>query len=89
MNGAVRIQMGTAPACSSCSASGQVQHVFLSMRGIEVHLSTTAGDDSPDWLELLPSELAKHPLQADLVTDTAGRGTREPLGGVVAIPAGI
>jgi hypothetical protein len=81
--------MGTEPACSSCGASGQVQHIFLTIQGIEVHPSATADEDSSDWKELLPRELAKHPLQVDLVTDTAGRGTREPLGDVVAIPAGI
>ncbi len=89
VNGAVRIQLATEPACSSCAASGQVQHVFLSIRGIAVHPSTTADDDSPDWLELLPSELVKRPLQVDLVGGTAGRGAREPLGEVVAIPVGI
>ncbi len=88
-NGAVRVQMGTEPACSPCAASGQVQHIFLTIRRIEVHPSTTADEDSSDWQELLPPGLVKQPLQVDLVRGTADRGAREPLGEIVAIPAGI
>jgi hypothetical protein len=86
---AVRVQLGTEPACSSCAGSGQVQHIFLSIRGIEVHPSTIADDDSTDWLELFPPELVKQPLQIDLMRGGADRGAREQLGGIVAIPAGI
>ena len=88
-NGAVRVQLATESACSSCAGSGHVQHIFVSVRGIEVHTSTTAGDDLPDWQELLPPELVKQPLQVDLVRGTADRDAREPLGEIVAIPAGI
>jgi hypothetical protein len=89
VNGAVRIQMGADPACSSCAASSQIQHIFVTLRGIEIHPSTTTDDDSPDWQELLPSELSKYPLQVELVGGAAGQGAREPLREIVAIPAGI
>jgi uncharacterized protein DUF4382 len=89
VNGAVRVQMATDPACSSCATSSQIQHIFVTILGIEIHPSTTADDDSPDWQELLPSDLTKHPLQVDLVGGAAGQSTREPLGEIVAIPAGI
>ncbi len=89
MNGAVRVQMDTQLACSSCAGSSQVQHIFMNIRGIEVHPSATADDDSPDWQELLPPEFVKQPLQVDLVRGTADQGAREPLGEIVAIPAGI
>ena len=88
-NGAVRVQMETEPTCSSCAGSGHVQHIFVSVRGIEVHPGTTADGDSPDWQELLPPKLVKQPLQVDLVRGAADRGAREPLGEIVAIPAGI
>jgi len=87
--GAVRLAVQTIPMCSSCSESGRIQHIFLSIRGIEVHPSTTAEDDSADWQELLPPELVKQPLQVDLVGGTADRIAREPLGEIVTIPAGI
>jgi hypothetical protein len=88
-NGAVRLTVQTVPMCSSCSESGRIQHIFVSIRGIEVHPSTTADDDSPDWQELLPPDLVKQPLQVDLVRGTADQSAREPLGDIVAIPAGI
>ncbi len=87
-NGAIRLQMGTEPACSSCAGSGNVQHVFMSIRGIEVHPGMTADDDPTDWQELTP-QLAKQPLQVDLVRDLAARSGREPLGEIVTVPAGI
>src|SRR6266849_4664860 len=74
--------------CSSCSESDRIQHIFVSIRGIEVHPNTTANDDSPDWQELAP-QLAQQPLQVDLVRGTADRNAREALGEIVVIPAGI
>src|SRR6266478_6236659 len=88
-NVAVRVETHIDPKCTSCSGSRRIQHIFLSIRGIEVHPSTTAEDDSPDWQELLPPELLKQPLQVDLVGGTADRSAREPLGEIVTIPAGI
>ena len=88
-NGAVRLTVLTVPMCSSCSDSGRIRHIFVSIRDIGIHPSPTADDDSPDWQELLPPGLARQPLQLDLV-----RGTRDPSGRVllremVTIPAGI
>jgi len=88
-SGAVRLTVQTVSMCSSCSGSNQIQHIFVSIRGIEVHPSTTADNDSPDWQELLPPELVEQPLQVDLVRRIADRGAREPLGEIVVIPAGI
>jgi hypothetical protein len=88
-NVAVRVETHIDPECTSCPGSSRIQHIFLSIRGIEVHPSTTAEDDSPDWQELLPPELVKQPLQVDLVGGTAARGAREPMGEMVTISAGI
>ncbi len=88
-SGAVRLTVQTVPMCSSCSESDRIQHIFVSIRGIEVHPSTTADDDSPHWQELLPPELVEQPLQVDLVRGTADRSPREPLGEIVTVPAGI
>src|SRR5258708_30157656 len=87
-NTAVRVEMDTEPACGSCAGSVQVQHIFVSIRRIEIHPSRTSDDDSPDWQELAPG-LAQQPLQVDLVRSTADRNAGEPLGEIVAIPAGI
>jgi hypothetical protein len=87
-NGAIRVRMGTQPACSSCAGSGNVQHVFASIRGIEARASMTANDDPADWQQLAP-QLAEQPLQVDLVRDTADWSAREPLGEIATVPAGI
>ncbi len=88
-NGAVRVQARTVPVCSSCPSSGRVQHLFVTIRGIAVHPMAMADDDSPDWRELLPTDVAKQPIQIDLVGGTSDQNARVPLGEFVAIPAGI
>jgi hypothetical protein len=88
VNGAVRLTVQTVPMCNSCSGSGRIQHIFVSIRGIEVHPGTPAEDDSSDWHELAP-QFTKRPLQVDLARDTADRVVRELSGEIVAIPAGI
>jgi len=85
-NGAVRVLTHTASACSSCSASSRIAHIFVSLRGIEVHPSAIANDASPDWQELMP-RLRGQPLQFDLVSAAANREDRLPLGEGAAIPA--
>jgi hypothetical protein len=87
---AVRLAVQTVPMCIiSCSESARIEHIFVSMRGIEVHPSMTADNDSSDWQELLPPGLVNEPLQVDLVGGTSDWGAREPLGEIVTIPAGI
>lgn len=85
-NGAVRVLTHTASTCSSCSASSRIAHIFVSLRGIEVHPSAIADDASPDWQELMP-QLRGQPLQFDLVSAAASRWARLPLGEGVTIPA--
>ncbi|HWY07734.1 MAG TPA: DUF4382 domain-containing protein [Candidatus Acidoferrales bacterium] len=89
MNAAVRLQLATEPACSFCSGSGQVQHIFISIRGIELNPSAAARDDSPDWQELLLPELEQKPLQIDLLESNAVQGIREPFVKTAPFPAGI
>ena len=87
-SGAVRVVLETIPMCRSCSDSARIQHAFVSIQGIDIHASATADDESSDWQALLP-RLAKQPLQVDLMEAAADRGSREPLGEVVEVPAGI
>jgi Domain of unknown function (DUF4382) len=46
--------------------SPNLQHVFITVRGIEAHSSALAAEDSPDWQELAP-EFATEPVQIDLM----------------------
>jgi hypothetical protein len=89
MNAAVRPQLAAEPVCSSCVGSSQVQHIFISIRGIELNPSTTAQDDSPDWQELLLPEFEQKPRQIDLLESNADQGIREPFAETAVVPAGI
>jgi len=53
-NGDVRILAHIVSACSSCPASSQIAHIFVSLRGLEIHPIASADDASPDWQELMP-----------------------------------
>jgi len=65
--GAVIVQMSTAsPSPSPSALPNHVQHIFLTLRGIEAHPSMTADEESSGWQELAP-DLAAHPLQLDLL----------------------
>jgi hypothetical protein len=89
MNAAVRPQLAAEPVCSSCVGSSQVQHIFLSIRGIELNSGATAHDDSPDWQELLPPEFERKPLQIDLLEGKADQPVQAPFGKIALVPAGI
>ena len=89
MNAAVRPQLAAEPACSSCAGSGQVRHIFLTIRGIELNSSATAHNDSPDWQELLPPGLEQNPLQIDLVEGKADQTIQAIFGKTALVPAGI
>ena len=83
---AVRLHMSAEPVCISCLGSGQVQHIFLTIRGVELNSSATAHDDSPDWQKLLPPEIEQSPLQIDLME---GKADQAPFGKAALVPAVI
>jgi len=84
--GAVIVQINAASAPPAASASfppplasshpspgaspSNVQHIFVTLRGIEAHPDMVADKDSPDWQELAPNLLA-HPVQLDLLAPLA------------------
>src|SRR5260370_11410521 len=92
--GAVIVQMSTASAPHAGSAAfraprssahaspsalpSHVQHIFLTLRGIEAHPSMMADEDSPGWQELAP-DLAAHPLQLDLLAPVGPSRNSPPL----------
>jgi Domain of unknown function (DUF4382) len=48
----------------------RIQHVFVTLRGIDANPTATADENSPDWQELAPN-LAKEPVQIDLLSRAA------------------
>src|SRR4030095_16031725 len=85
--GTVRVLTHTVSTCSSCSASSRIAHIFVSLRGIEVHPSAISDAAAPDWQGLLPL-FQGHPLHFDIVSTAAGREAQLPLGEGATIPAG-
>jgi len=70
---AVSVAMIAAPMCPGCSGSSSVQHIFVSLRGIEAHASGLALDPAlgdAGWAELAP-QLAQQPVQLDLMARPA------------------
>ena len=86
--GTVRVSISASATASAASAEAtpaKVQHIYVTLRGIEAIASALADDDSPDWRELAP-KLAAQPVQLDLLarnTDSCERSTF----GDVALPA--
>jgi|HubBroStandDraft_4_1064222.scaffolds.fasta_scaffold253995_1 hypothetical protein len=93
--GVVFVQMSVASALPAVSAAFPsplasprgVQHIFVTLRGIEAHPNTMADEDSTGWEELAP-DLVAHPMQLDLLApngDSRSRG----LPGSADVPATV
>jgi hypothetical protein len=48
----------------------RIQHIFVTLRGIDANPSAAADENSPDWQELAPN-LSKEPIQLDLLSRSA------------------
>jgi hypothetical protein len=76
--GNVTVQMGAASVSSVSDASTssavfapvpsprEIRHIYITLRAIDAHVSSTAGDAASGWQELAPA-LAPHPAQVDLL----------------------
>jgi len=85
-NGTVRLQVGAAPMSSAGAGPSSIQHIFVSLRGVEANPSAIAGENSPDWEGLAP-KLAQQPMQVDLMARAADSCAPGPFG-EVAVSAG-
>ena len=83
INGAMSVLALKPLLCAFCAAPGP-QHVFVTLRAVQLRSSAIAESGSSDWLEIAP-RLADEPLQIDLV----GGPVPEVLVDNAAIPAGI
>ena len=83
VNAMVRTVTLKTPACEACSNAARVEHVFVTLQGIQLN-PDSADDTSPDkWLEIAP-ELAIKPHQIDLIGDSRSELLREN----ALVPAG-
>jgi hypothetical protein len=76
------------PDAQATPAPAAIQHIFVTLRGIEASPSVIPNDDSPDWRELAP-HLATQPAQLDLLAhDSDSCDRNQHTFADVAIPAG-
>lgn len=64
--GAVRVALVRSPSCELCTSSARVEHLYVMLRGVQLHPSAIADRNSPDWVEVAP-QLADEPQQMDLI----------------------
>ena len=77
-NGGITVAIGPVATSPFASTAPNLQHLFVTLRGIEAHSNAMATAESPDWQQLAP-ELAEHPMQIDLMAAPA-LGARCSLG---------
>lgn len=68
-------------------ASHPIQHIFVTLRGIDIHPGAIADERSPDWLELLP-HLSGPATQIDLFGGAKTPNVQWRSSELAAIPAG-
>jgi hypothetical protein len=68
--GTVRLRVTPSPTPDAqptpASTPAGIQHIFVTLRGIDAAPSAIPNDDSPNWRELAP-QLASRPVQLDLL----------------------
>lgn len=67
-NGNVRLRFSAPPDSVEAWHKAGIQHVFLTLRGIEARLKPDSGEDSSEWLDLAP-KLRLQPVQIDLLAE--------------------
>lgn len=82
----VNVSISDPPSCSP--PSGSFKSVFITIRSVQAHISVTADDNSPGWVDLVP-ELNTQPVQVDLLNLPAnGACLLKQLGSNASLPAG-
>jgi Domain of unknown function (DUF4382) len=69
-NGTITVGINSVRPSPVAPMSPNLQHVFITLRGIEANPNSVAAEDSPDWQELAP-EFATEPVQIDLMATPA------------------
>jgi hypothetical protein len=56
--------------CETCTASSRAQHIFVTLKSIQLHSVFPSSPSSPEWVELAP-QLLRKPRQIDMVGDSS------------------
>jgi len=81
----LRVSAAPTPSAQAMQSSAAIQHIFITLRGIEATPSVIPNDDSSDWRELAP-KLATQPEPLDLLGPSADSCARNTFADA-AIPA--
>jgi Domain of unknown function (DUF4382) len=81
--GAVVTAAVQAPSCESCTSSARAEHLYVMLRGVQLHPGATADRSSPDWVDVAP-QLRNEPRQVEFI----GASEPEILTDKTIIPAG-
>ena len=82
--GTVTVSLSDPPSCMP--PNGQFEHVFITIRSVQAHISPTATDSDTGWQELAP-QLASAPMQIDLFSAPQTNCILAQLGSA-SLPAG-
>ena len=83
--GSVSVSLSDPPVCRF--PAGDFKHVWVTIRGVQAHISTMANDNSSGWQDMAP-QLASAPVQLDLLSDAAGGCVLAQLGSNANFPIG-
>ena len=83
--GSIQTRLTSSFTVPADDATNRINHIYLTIRGIEANPSASAADDSPDWQELAP-QLVTQPVQLDLLAPSGDSHALDTLE-YVAVPA--
>ncbi|MGH9790451.1 MAG: DUF4382 domain-containing protein, partial [Candidatus Acidiferrales bacterium] len=83
--GTISVSISDPPSCKF--PAGSFQSVFVTVRSVMVHISSSASDGDGGWVEIAPN-LATAPIQLDLLAIPTGGCVLAMLGSNVSLPAG-
>jgi len=76
-NGTTNLTLTATEGPSGVPMAPNLEHIYVSIQGIEAHPNATSDENSPDWQQLAP-ELALQPVQVDLMGEPTSVRQREP-----------
>lgn len=85
--GTVRVTVSDPPKCRFPADPDGFKNVYVSIRSVQAHVSSTADENSGGWQELAPG-LAAAPIQVDLLALPSNGCTLATLGANPSLPVG-
>lgn len=68
--GAIHVVALKSAVCTYCTVNARVEHVFVTLKSIQLRANAPGGEAPKDWLEIAP-DLATQPRQIDLLGNPA------------------